>query len=48
MVVGRVTGFSPSFLEGLGASSPRKFLKARTLENAFPGILGHETLTFEK
>ena len=32
-------GFSPSFLGGSGG----KFLKTGTLENAFPGILGHET-----
>ena len=28
---------------GPGAGSPGKFLKTGTLENAFPGILGHET-----
>ena len=28
---------------GSGACSPGKILKAGTLENAFSGILGHET-----
>ena len=41
-------GFSPSFLGGPGACSPGKFLKTGTLENASPGILGHETRTFEE
>ena len=41
-------GFSPLFLGGLGACSPEKFLETGMLENAFPGILGHETRTFEE
>ena len=39
---------SPSFLGGPGACSPGKFLKTGTLENAFPGILGHEAQTPEE
>ena len=42
-------GFSPTFLGGPGECSPEKFLKTGTLENAFPGIMGHETAqTFEE
>ena len=37
-----------SFLGGPGACSPGKFLKSGTLENAFPGILGHEAQTSEE
>ena len=52
MVVGpedHTMGFSPTFLGGPGECSPEKFLKTGTLENAFPGILGHETAqTFEE
>ena len=40
-------GFSPSFLGGPGPP-PGKFLKTGTLENAFPGILGHEAQTSEE
>ena len=36
-------GFRPSFLGGSGGMLPGKFLKTGMLENAFPGILGHET-----
>ena len=35
-------GFSILFLGGSGGMLPRKILKTGTLENAFPGILGHE------
>ena len=41
-------GFRPSFLGGSGDMLPRKFLETGMLENTFPGILGHETQTFEK
>ena len=41
-------GFSPSFLGGPGACFPGNFLKTGTLENIFPGILGHETQTLEE
>ena len=44
----RTMGFSPSFLGGPGACSSGKFLKTGTLENAFPGILGHEAQTSEE
>ena len=33
---------------GPGACSPVKFLKTGTLENAFPGSLGHEAQTSEE
>jgi len=41
-------GFSPSFLVGSGAYSHGKISENRTLENAFPRILGLETLTLER
>ena len=40
-------GFRPSFLGGPGAGSPGKFLQTGMPENVFPGVLGHETQTFE-
>ena len=40
-------GFSPPFLGGPGAYSPGKIFENQTLENAFPGILGLETLTLQ-
>ena len=42
-----MTGFSPSFLEGSRSMLPQNIFENRTLENAFPGILGLETLTFK-
>ena len=41
-------GLSPSFLGGPGTCSPGTFLETGMLENAFPGVLGHETQTFEE
>ena len=40
-------GFSPPFLGGLEAYSPGKIFENQMLENAFPGILGLETLALE-
>ena len=40
-------GFSLPFLGGPGAYSPGKIFENQTLENAFAGILGLETLTLE-
>ena len=38
-------GFSPPFLGGPGAYSLGNIFENQTLENAFPGSLGLETLT---
>ena len=37
-------GFSPCFLGGSEGMLLRKMFENRMLENAFPGILGYETL----
>ena len=41
-------GLAHPFYGGPGACSPGKFLETGMLENTFPGILGHETQTFEE
>ena len=41
-------GFSPSFLGGSRGMLPWKIFENGTLENAFPGILGHEAQTSEE